>query len=213
MKVLLLDGTPLNDAEAVEIAADTDTELRARGCRLEEFRLRDLEMGNCRGCFACWYKTPGACLQKDAAVDISRALVRSDLMVIVTRTTFGGYSSLVKSALDRTISVISPFFISTDGITRHDRRYERYPAMAVIGLSGGPAHRVGEVSPEKGGPAEKGGMDPEAESVFRELVRRNAFNFHSPAHSIGLVRSGTGVEERKRIIGAALDEVGTGFHS
>jgi len=193
MKVLLLDGTPINDSEAVELAADTVTELRARGCRLEEYRLRDLELGNCRGCFGCWYKTPGECLQKDSAVDIARSLVRSELMVMVTRTTFGGYSSLIKSALDRTISVISPFFISTDGITRHEKRYEKYPALAVIGLSGEP--------------------DPEAEAVFRELVSRNAFNFHSPVHSIGLVRAGTPADERMRIIGSALESVGAGFRS
>ena len=175
------------------MAGDTDAELRARGCRLEEYRLRDLEMGNCRGCFSCWYKSPGECIQKDSAVDIARSLVRSDLMVIVTRTTFGGYSSLVKSALDRTISVISPFYISTDGLIRHEKRYEKYPAIAVIGLSGEP--------------------DPEAETVFRELVARNSFNFHTPVHSVGLVRSGTRPEERSKIIGAALESVGAGFRS
>ena len=193
MKVLLLDGTSLNDPEAVELAGDTDAELRARGCRLEEYRMRDQEIGNCRGCFACWYRTPGECLQKDSAVDIARSLVRSDLMVMVTRTTFGGYSSLIKSALDRTISVISPFFVANDGVVRHERRYERYPAMVVIGLSGGP--------------------DPEAEEVFRELVKRNAFNFHSPAHAVGLVRVGTSPDDRRGIIAAALESVGTGFKS
>lgn len=188
-----MDGTSINDSEAMELAADTDTGLRARGCRLEEYRLRDLQIGNCRGCFGCWYRTPGECIQRDSAVDIARSLVRSDLMVMVTRTTFGGYSSLVKSALDRTISVISPFFESADGVIRHEKRYERYPALAVIGLSGEP--------------------EPEGERVFRALVERNAFNFHSPAYSVGLVRSGTGPEDRMRIINRVLEDVGAGFRS
>ena len=223
MKVLLLDGTTSHDSEAIELAADTDTELRARGCRLEEYRLRDLSLNNCRGCFGCWYKSPGECIQEDSAVDIAKSLVRSDLMVLVTRTTFGGYSSLIKSALDRTISVISPFFISTDGVTRHEKRYETYPALAVIGLSGEPA-RLGRglASPGLGGPALNGrglaspglgGPDPEAESIFRELVARNAFNFHSPSFAVGLVRAGTPSEERIKIIGNTLESLGVGFRS
>ena len=211
MKVLLLDGTFNDDSEAMELAADTDTALRARGCRLEEYRLRDLQIANCRGCFGCWYRSPGECIQKDSAVDIARSLVRSDLMVMVTRATFGGYSSLIKSALDRTISVISPFFESTDGVIRHEKRYERYPAIAVIGLSGESVPEGRNLahprSPAAGGPA------PEAERVFRELVARNAFNFHSPAYSVGLVRPGTGGDERMKIIGQALESVGTGFRS
>jgi len=122
---------------------------------------------HCAGCFGCWVQTPGVCLIDDAARDIARAVIQSDLVIYLTPVTFGGYSSELKKVLDRLICLILPFFTQIDGEVHHQPRYERYPRLLGLGLLPRP--------------------DDEAAEVFSRLVARNAINLHAPAHAAGVV--------------------------
>lgn len=129
--------------------------------------LRDERLAFCQGCFECWTKTPGVCRADDAGRTIAQATIGSHLAVWLTPVTFGGYSSQLKKAVDRLIGLISPFFALIDGETHHEPRYERYPAMLVLGHL-----------PE---------FDPEQARVFVHLAHRNAINLHAPAIEVGFV--------------------------
>lgn len=38
---------------------------RDAGAEVEVINLAELDVSSCKGCMACWWKTPGACVQND----------------------------------------------------------------------------------------------------------------------------------------------------
>jgi len=143
-----------------------------------------MRIAPCTGCFGCWTKTPGQCVQHDDANAIPEAIVSSDLMVLLTSVTFGGYSSQLKKALDRSIPILLPFFGRYDGEVHHLPRYQRYPALVAIGVMDEPNER--------------------AERTFRALVERNAINMHVPSHEAVVVALGEDRDRTGRAFAAAL---------
>jgi multimeric flavodoxin WrbA len=163
-KALVLNGMAKDEDGVSEILA---TELNHLGYEVETLTLRDRDIAPCLGCFGCWVKTPGMCVVGDEGRDVVRMAVQSDLMVFLTPVTFGGYSSILKKALDRIIPIISPFFMTVGGEIHHRPRYARYPTIVGVGILPQP--------------------DEESERIFKTLVSRNAINAHSPSHTAGIV--------------------------
>ncbi|MBE0448996.1 MAG: flavodoxin family protein [Actinobacteria bacterium] len=160
MRILVLDGLRQSDAYIEPICGVAIDELRAKGWEADSIALRGIDVDHCRGCFKCWAKTPGICIINDAMRDIANRVVQSDVVLLVTPVTFGGYSSEPKKAMDRLIPLISPFFTTIGGEVHHKPRYEKYPALLGIGILGK--------------------SDKESERTFKTLVGRNAINLHSP---------------------------------
>jgi hypothetical protein len=188
----IMDHGAVTILDGATALADTERTLEAihRLCarlkhEVSTLRLRDLAIAPCTGCFMCWVRTPGICVQDDAGRNVAASVIRGDVLVLVTPITFGGYSSELKKAVDRTIPVILPFFERLAGETHHQPRYAEYPSIVAVGI----------------GPA-----TPEEERLFRQLVKRHARNMHAPAVEVCVVpRDGEGnalvLEAMRRILG------------
>jgi len=187
MKALVLNGSlsagdPTDNCQAIIL-----DELNQAGWDADTFVLRDTKIAPCVGCFGCWVKTPGKCLIDDAADDIARSAVASDLFILLTPITFGGYSSEIKKALDRLIPTISPFFEKIGEEIHHKLRYDSSPNFAVVGTLKGP--------------------DAECERIFETLVVRNAINLHSQQYAAAVV-IGDPTDESRVTIKEALEATG-----
>ena len=134
--------------------------LQANDFEVEEILLKEKEIADCLGCFDCWVKTPGICIIDDYGREVAASLINSDLLVFLTPVVFGSYSYQLKKALDRMIPLISPYFKKFKGEIHHKKRYPKYPSILALGL----LEKVNEAQTE----------------IFKELVKRNAINFHSP---------------------------------
>ena len=134
------------------------------------YTLREVEIADCPGCGGCAFKTPGMCVLPDAANEIIAQMVRSDVIVLLTPLTFGGFSSPLKKAIDRTMAMCIPVYHFYHGELHHVPRYPRPARLLGIGVA--PAH--GEASAR----------------VFDLLVRRTALNYHSPAYASGVLVEG-----------------------
>jgi len=130
---------------------------------------------------------PGGCLIDDAAREVSRKMIGSDLVVYVTPITFGGYSSELKKALDRSIGLISPFFTRINGEVHHRKRYAQAPKLLGVGIVHEP--------------------DEESERIFKTLIGRNAINMHNPAHAACVVYEDQSDHEIQAITRATLGEL------
>jgi multimeric flavodoxin WrbA len=160
MNAIILNGGPANGRGAAsrKIRDAAAREFESLGWAVKVFNLDGMTIKPCRGCFACWLKHPGTCAIQDDEEDYVRALVASDATVWITPVTFGGYSSALKKALDRSIPVLLPFFVKVHGEIHHPQRYEKRRKILAVGTL----------------PA----ADAEAERIFRELVQRNAANMN-----------------------------------
>ena len=184
VKAVILNGSGNDDETLDSIYNIIVNEFTDIEWEVESFILRDLKIAYCLGCFECWTKTPGVCRFDDVGREIAKRFIQSDVAVLFTPVTFGGYSSELKKALDRIICLILPFFKKKGGEVHHKPRYDRYPRLMVVG-----------VLPQ---------ADEESERIFKTLVDRNALNFDPPAHVGGVVLSGQGVEEIQKEIKSHL---------
>ena len=172
---LVLNGALPDDREVDAVAREVAADLERHGQHAENVTLRHVQVAPCLGCFDCWTRSPGVCRTRDAGRDLARAWVSSRLVVLVTPVTFGGYSSELKKALDRVICVGLPFFTRLRGEVHHQPRYDRRPALLVIGV-------LREAAPA-------------LERIFHELAQRNAAHLQPPAFaSLVLLRPG-GLDE------------------
>ena len=187
MNTVILDGSVDHDPWLDQAREALLDELGGLGWQTEVLPLREMEIGHCLGCFGCWIQTPGECLIDDAGRDVARAMIQSDLVVYLTPVTFGGYSSALKKALDRSICLVSPFFTQIDGEVHHRPRYARYPRCIGVG-----------VLPEP---------DAESEAIFAQLVARNALNLHTPAHAAGVCTGENGTDGMRARVRTLLQTV------
>ena len=163
MKATILSGALPGDSFVDAAGIALQDALETEGWTVTPWNLRDRKLAYCLGCFECWTKTPGLCRIDDAGREIVESIIGSDLVIYLTPITFGGYSSELKKALDRTICLISPFFTRIDGEVHHHARYARYPDLLGVGVLPAP--------------------HPAQEQIFATLVGRNAINMHAPRHS------------------------------
>lgn len=167
LKAILLDGFEERTQEIDSIEELIRSSLESRGWAFEVIRLNDLNIAYCQGCFKCWVKTPGMCVIDDAGREVTRKMVQSDLVIYFTPITFGGYSSTLKKALDRSISLIHPFFEKTHGEYHHKRRYPKTFYFIAIGI-------LSE-------------QDDEQANMFSRLVERNALNLRADKYASAII--------------------------
>jgi multimeric flavodoxin WrbA len=173
-KIVILDGTASGDKDLLPILDVLAQVLAADGARVETFPLREMKLAHCLGCFGCWVKTPGMCVEADAGREIAKAVIQSDLTVFFTPVTFGGYSPELKKMMDRFIQLISPFFQMDHGEVHHPPRYARRPRLMVVGVQRHP--------------------NPSEARIFKTLAGRNAINLHPPSYVAEVVLSTENVD-------------------
>jgi multimeric flavodoxin WrbA len=187
MQTVILNGARSGDLKVDEVSEVLASTLQHLG-QVEVFKLREIKIADCLGCFGCWVKTPGQCVIDDAERGIAKKLAYADLKVYVTPIVFGGYSYELKKALDRQIGNALPFFKKSNGEIHHPSRYGRYGSLVAVGVLPKP--------------------DVESEAIFKTLVSRNAINMHPKAHSAGIVYLTDSLDDVKEKIRGILDEVG-----
>jgi multimeric flavodoxin WrbA len=170
MRAIILDGALKNDSKTAAIAESVQQVLASTGWIAEVVALREQKAAYCLGCFDCWTKSPGICRIDDDGRTVTAAMLASDLAIYLTPLTFGGYSSELKKALDRSICLVSPFFTRIEGEVHHKARYDCYPAILGVGVT----TAYNEVQA----------------AIFARLIERNALNLHAPAHAAIIVHNG-----------------------
>ena len=138
MKILSVNGSPHKEK------GNTYTIVRAflEGAReqgaeiIDEVFLQDKNIGYCLGCFMCWAKTPGQCIQKDDMKEIIQKVLKADVLLLSTPVYIDGVSAQTKTFLDRLIPVLRAHFTLLNGHCRHKIGEKKMPALFLISSSG-----------------------------------------------------------------------------
>jgi len=99
----------------------SETVLRI-GHRLEIIELERNSVLPCRGCFYCFTKHPGVCVNKDLIPELKQKARNCRMLIILTPVLFGCFSSIIKNTIDR-------------GMTGELGLQKEYPIQFIIGYS------------------------------------------------------------------------------
>jgi hypothetical protein len=133
MKILALNGSPRKERGGTSLVLNTFLEgVKEAGAEIDLLYVHDLDIKPCLGCFACWVKTPGVCVQKDDMEAILEKRRKADVLVLATPVFVDGMTSTLKAVLDRSIPLVQPFFEIRDDHCRHPPLQEREPIKVVL---------------------------------------------------------------------------------
>ncbi len=184
MDALILNGAREDEDSLAGVQETLGQVLEEARWSVHAIALRGVEVAACDGCRACWTRSPGVCVIDDAGRDIARRVAQCRLLALLTPLTFGGYSSTLKRALDRLLPLVTPFLTRVRGETRRAPRYEQYPTLLAVAVASG--------------------ADDESSQAFRDLVGRNARNFHSPSHESLVVEGSVRQQELRGALRRAV---------
>ena len=128
----------------------------------------------CIGCFSCWLKTPGTCVIKDGFENMGKRLSEVSEFILISKATFGSYSSAVKNVLDRSISYVLPFFEIRNGEMHHGERYFNDLKISAVFY---------------------GNMTDAEKKTAENLVKANAVNLNAKLGKVHFVNAMEAVEE------------------
>ena len=107
MKVLAVNGSPHRGKGNTALILDPFLEgLRDAGADVELLYTGDLDIKPCLGCFGCWIKTPGKCVQDDDMAELLSRLRQAEIWVLATPLYFDGPSGPLKNVMDRMTSFL-----------------------------------------------------------------------------------------------------------
>lgn len=120
MKVLAINGSPhVHRGNTALILAPFLEGMREAGAEVELLYTRKLDIKPCLGCFHCWIKTPGRCVQEDDMTGILGNLREADIWVWATPLYFDGVSGPLKNLIDRLTPLLRLHAEVRDGRSRH----------------------------------------------------------------------------------------------
>lgn len=131
MKILVINGSPKGER------SDTLRVTRAFVEGMEEtFELIDsmrVRVNPCLGCYACWSKTPGKCVQQDDMAGVLERLLSSDLVIWSTPVYCYSVPSNLKALYDRLIPLgMQQQLEDGEGGTYHPGRQEITTKIMLI---------------------------------------------------------------------------------
>ncbi len=132
MKILALNSSPrVGGQSKTEMMLDwVVAGARDAGGDVEVVNLKDKKIRNCVGCFSCWTKTPGRCIQKDdMSAELFPKWIESDLVIYATPLYFHTMNATMSAFVERTLPTVYPFLEFDGEKTFHPLRHKIPPAV------------------------------------------------------------------------------------
>jgi len=103
------------------------------GAEVETIYVCEYDISPCKGCYTCWFKTQGVCIQKDDLTTVAMKMAGADIIVLATPLHYFGMSVHMKNLWLRLgIPSIFPFFVKADGRLAHPMRYPGFHIKVVL---------------------------------------------------------------------------------
>ena len=134
MKILLINGSPKGKRSNSLKLAYSFIEGFKNGCTndeeslsIDELHVASMNIAACKGCFACWQKTPGICCIKDDMQTVIEKLIDADLILWSFPLYYFNVPAILKNLIDRQLPMSLPFMSTRQdgyGSGSHEARYD-----------------------------------------------------------------------------------------
>ncbi len=140
MKILTVNSSPrVGTGSVTELLLNNLVQgMQEAGAEVSKVKLREKTIRPCRGCFTCWTKTPGRCIQMD---DMTRELLprlpASDLLVYATPLYYNTMNATMSIFRERMLPLSLPFMEKRGGRRTFLQRHKLPPVvwLSVCALS------------------------------------------------------------------------------
>ena len=159
MKIVAFNGSPHAEKSNTHVMVDAFLAgARDAGADTENIFLARKKINHCLGCFSCWLKSPGTCIQADDMPELMKQFQSADVVVFATPLHNDNVSGSMKDFIDRLLPLGDPHFEKDlEGEVRHVSGPKKAPRFFMIANCGFPEQSHFQ--------------------VLRLLIRRMARNF------------------------------------
>jgi len=139
MKLLVFNGSPRRSNGTTDVLLEAFIEgAKSSGADVEKHHIVDLNINGCRGCFNCWWVTPGKCVQRDDMDKLLPAIADADVMLLGTPIYGRNVTHYLQKLLERTFVFSLPEMVARDGETSHPARISKIPRLVLAATCGFP---------------------------------------------------------------------------
>ncbi len=140
MKVCAFNGSPAGNNSASFRMIDAFLRgAKDAGAEVSCYNLGDYKVEQCKGCFSCWFRSPGECIMKDEMAQLMQAYREADYVIFASPVFSWNMTALLKNFIDRLVPLKSPLMTENDGnydMADKEKREQRYIVMSNCGLPG-----------------------------------------------------------------------------
>lgn len=116
--------------------------MREEGADVEAVNLREKEVRFCTGCYTCWTRTPGKCVQRDDMTEeLLPKFLDADMVILASPLYQYTVTASMKAFIERTLPAFLPYLEQSQGAVYHPLR-EKYPAVVMLSVAGNPGMEV-----------------------------------------------------------------------
>jgi multimeric flavodoxin WrbA len=136
MHIIAFNSSPRdNETSKTELILQKFLEgARRAGASTETIYLRQYKIKDCLGCFSCWVKDLGRCVQKDDMAELLfENYLKADIAVLATPIYYMTMNARMKAFIDRTLPLMDPLAeVGPEG--GHPYRYEKVPKVVALSV-------------------------------------------------------------------------------
>jgi len=139
MKMVAFNGSPRAEKGNTHVIVEAFLKGAATaGAEVENIFLARKEINPCRGCLACWLKTPGHCVIDDDMAELLEKFGSCDVVIFATPLYVDNVSGIMKNFMDRFMPGADPHFHKDDGGECRHSPTIKPPKIVVISNCGFP---------------------------------------------------------------------------
>lgn len=132
MQITIINGGFKDDTRLQGYLDGLSSGLMDRDFKVKNFKLVEMRLNYCCGCFSCWVKTPGRCIYSDDMEELLKEYLRSKVVIFVSAILSGFVSSLLRKATERLLPLLHAYLSIKDGKVSHAIRYNTLPYLVLL---------------------------------------------------------------------------------